>query len=488
MRRFSAVAGPAVGRTAFFRVPPGGKARRPLRLLPWECLPALLLLLLLPSMAVLSQDNPSPAPAKPTETAKPTEPAKPLATPIQIPNLPLGVVILPNGKALNLTVGIGSAAFRSPIDAPGRIWLLTDRGPSIDCPDSRRIVGAESEQLCGGEKNGRYFLLPGFAPSIYGVDIGLDNVARINVYLPLKGRSGRPISGRPPLLAPGKAEPAFAADARPLAPDPSGVDPEGLVRMRDGSFWVAEEYGPSLLHVQPDGTIDKRLVPQGSASNFKDADYEVIASLPAILRQRGPNRGFEGLALAADERSLFVAMQSPLANPDGNAMRQSRHVRLFQIALPGGETMGEYLYDLSETGQFGADNDGRERLPYHVQISEIVTIGPDRLLVLERVEKTARLYVIELSESALIPAIFDNIDWSPGLESLSSDALLARGVAPLKKTLILDTDQIFGLPAKIEGIALLDSSEMLLINDNDFGIDGVRTQLFKINLPEPVLR
>ena len=40
-----------------------------------------------------------------------------------------------------------------------------------------------------------------------------------------------------------------------LAPDPGGVDPEALVRLADGTFWVGEEYGPSLLRVAADGRI-----------------------------------------------------------------------------------------------------------------------------------------------------------------------------------------------------------------------------------------
>ena len=30
--------------------------------------------------------------------------------------------------------------------------------------------------------------------------------------------------------------------------------------------------------------------------------------------------------------------------------------------------------------------------------------------------------------------------------------------------------------------------ELVVINDNDYGVDGVRTQMFRITLPQPVLR
>lgn len=409
-------------------------------------------------------------------------------TPIQIPNLPLGLVTFPNGKAMNLNVGIGSGAFRAGGDAAGRIWLLTDRGPNLECADSKRLIGLEPEAICGADKNGRIYPLPGFAPSIYGIDIGPDNVGRINVFLPIKGRSGRPISGRPPVSSAPRGELIFAADGKPLPPDPSGIDPEAFVKLADGSFWVAEEFGPSLLHVGQDGTVLKRIVPAGTAAEFKDADYEIVAGLPAILRNRPSNRGFEGLALSPDERFLYAILQSPLANPDVDTFRRSRHVRLLKIERETGTIIGQFLYTIDHPAQFAGDADGRERKLSDVHVSELVAIGEDKLLVLERIEKTARLFSISLGEDNQIPALFDSAEKSPGLEAIAAERLEAMGVLTLPKTLILDTDSVPGLPAKIEGIAVLGPSELLMVNDNDFGIDGVRTQIFRVRLPEAMIR
>ena len=446
---------------------------------------ACVVLLALPGQA---QAPVSPPVIPPLAAAPPiAEKPRPLATPIPLPNLPLGVVTFPNGKAINLNVGIGSSAFRHVSDVPGRIWLLTDRGPNIDCADARRIIGLEADQLCGNEKTGRLHPLPGFVPSIYGVDIGADMVGRIGVFLPIKGKSGKPVSGRPPVTNGPMGEAIFAADGKPLSPDPSGIDPEAFVRLSDGTFWIAEEFGPSLLQVAADGTILKRLVPNGSADAFKDADYEVVPSLPAIMRWRASNRGFEGLAISPDERFLYVMMQSPLALPDQEAFRKSRHVRIWKIVRETGAVINEYLYLLDKPTQFQADSDGRERLPFHVHVSEIVALDAERLLVLERIDKTARLFTIRLSDDSAIPPLFDNPDKSPSLEALETERLIARGMLPLEKTLILDTDQVPGLPGKIEGIAVVAPNELILVNDNDFGIDGVRTQMFRVTLPQPLI-
>ena len=108
--------------------------------------------------------------------------------------------------------------------------------------------------------------------------------------------------------------------------------------------------------------------------------------------------------------------------------------------------------------------------------------------MLERIEKTARLFTIVISEESRIPTLFDSSEKSPSLEAIPPERLEAMGVPALPKTLVLDTDSVPGLPAKIEGVAVLGPAELLLVNDNDFGIDGVRTQLFRVRLPEPLIR
>ncbi|MFN7320292.1 MAG: esterase-like activity of phytase family protein [Methylobacterium sp.] len=412
---------------------------------------------------------------------------KPVITPIQVPNLSLGVVIFPNGKAINLSVGTGSSAYRNPNDLPGRIWLLTDRGPNIECGEARRILGLEGDQACAGNRMGRIFPLPCFVPSIYAADIGPDNTARFSVYLPLKGKSGKPLSGRPPQVN-GRYESAYAIDGKPLPPDPSGVDPEGLVRVSDGTFWIADELGPSLLQVASDGTVLKRLVPQGLQNDFKDADYEVVPSLPPILRYRALNRGFEALALSPDEKFLYAMLQGPLANPDIETARRSRHVRLWKIARETGEVVGEYFYQTDDINSYTGEVDGRERVQSRVLLSEMAAIAEDQLLVLERVDRHARFYTVQLTDENRVPRLLDNPEYGPGFEWMDAAQLALRGVLPLTKTLVLDSEMTPGLPAKIEGLAITGPNEFIVINDNDFGVDGVRTQMFRVTLPQPLIR
>jgi hypothetical protein len=54
--------------------------------------------------------------------------------------LSLGTYAFEGGKTLNLTVGIGSGAFRHPADPPNVIWTVGDRGPNIACSEMKGIA------------------------------------------------------------------------------------------------------------------------------------------------------------------------------------------------------------------------------------------------------------------------------------------------------------------------------------------------------------
>jgi len=406
-------------------------------------------------------------------------------TPLRLAPLPLGVVTFANGKAMNLTVGIGSGAFHHASDAPGRIWTVTDRGPAIGCADAPVLIGIDPATLCGGDLDARILPLPGFTPTIYGLDIGPDRIARVSVTLPLKGRSGRPVTGIANPLP--EAQKAFDATGKPLPFNPSGLDTEAIVKLSDGSFWLADEYGPSLVHVDADGTVLRRLVPHGAGAELAGADYEVIEALPAILARHAAGRGFEGLAISPDETTIYVAMQGPLTVP-GNGLPASPDLRLFRIARETGQVLDEYLYRLDPPSEFPQDERKQPRSQRDVRVSEIVAVGPDRLLVLERIEKGSRLYRIDLSQAHALPQRFDDPSLSPALEQRSPDTLAADGAVPADKTLLLDSASLLGLPGHLEGLALMSDHEIVAFSDNDFSVTGAETRIARLTFSDNILR
>lgn len=393
--------------------------------------------------------------------------------------------------------GIGSDLWRAPTDPPDEFWMVTDRGPN-----DKMKVGRESRRI---------FPVPGYTPFIARVRVVNEEIEVLET-IPIVGRSGEAVTGLPNTAT--HEEPFDYSGLNRLPLNPSGLDVEGLVRMPSGEFWLVEEYGPSLVRVSPDGTVIRRFVPSDLV--LEGADYPVTANLPAIFSLRTPNRGFEGLTLSQDASTLYLAVQSPLSNPDEKAGKQSRLVRILAFDIASEQVVGEYAYPVGWEAEPKAPKAGAAAKPERAakpgaaskperatrpntkqtRISALATVGPGRLMVLERTDAEARLYLADLAgTSNLLGSSWDDPSAAPSLELLSDAG--AAGVIPLTRTLLADLSPIPGLPQKIEGIAIVDGQTVAVANDNDFDLgeldadgnnlgEGVRSQILLVRLPQPL--
>lgn len=368
-------------------------------------------------------------------------------------NIPLGTfsnTLLPgtvdDDRGVDLG-GIGSDLY--PAGRKGEFWTVTDRGPNGQI----KIDG----------KKRRTFPVPGFDPAIVKIRVSGDTVEVLNA-IPITSSSGKSVTGLP--NQEGRDEAPYTYDARTrLAYDPNGLDTEGIVRAADGSFWLVDEYGPSLVHVSARGKVLTRYVPQGLG--LTGTDYPVIEALPSVLLHRKINRGFEGLAqLPCGD--LVMAVQSPLSLPDAAAGEASRTTRLLRFSPRRQAVTAEYAYRFDPVDVVDPGEDDTSEL----KISSVVAVGGDRLLVEERTDKAARLQLVRLERGAdILGGAWDDDTTSPSLEQLGDPA--AAGVPVLGKRLVVDLGTVDGVPGKIEGIARVDHDTLALINDNDFGMtDG----------------
>jgi hypothetical protein len=395
--------------------------------------------------------------------------------------LQLGKVEFASGKTLDLTIGIGSALFHMPGDPKDEFYALTDRGPNIDCGDAEKIAGMPLAQACNGDEKAKLFPRPDFVPSIVKVKLNRDGTFVTTEWIPLKDAAGNTITGLSNPLKAAKTEGAFDKDGKQLPFDPNGLDTEGLVRLKDGTFWVGEEYGPSLVHVAADGKIIERLVPQGLEGDLAGATYKVTGSLPAILMRRQLNRGIEGIALAPDESALYTIVQNPLANPDADAYKKATATRILKLDLKSRQVVGEYVYTLDPPESFKNDKSDKQS---DVRISELTAVGVDQLIVLERIAKTTKLHAIDLSAATnILGTEWDKAETSPSLEQIAAADLAGKGVTPVTKKLWLDSSTYPELPEKVEGVAIVDGKELVLINDDDFGIEGAKTRIVRLTMP-----
>ncbi|MFB7185630.1 esterase-like activity of phytase family protein [Streptomyces sp. NPDC056178] len=371
--------------------------------------------------------------------------------------------------------GIGSDLY--PAGSKGEFWTVTDRGPNGQI----KIDG----------KKRRTFPVPGFDPAIVRIRVEGKHV-RVLRSIALTTRSGAAVTGLPNQR--GRDEAPYTYDAKtPLPYDPNGLDTEGIVRAADGTFWLVDEYGPSLVHVSARGRVLTRYVPRGLG--LTGADYPVVEALPGVLLNRRINRGFEGLALLPDG-DLVMAVQSPLSLPDQDAGESSRNVRLLRFSTKKRAVTAEYAYRFDPVDVVDPGEDDTSEL----KISSVVAVGRDGLLVEERTDRVARLHRVTLPRgSGILGSAWDDPATSPSYEELSDPS--ASGVPTLRKSLVVDLGRITGVPGKIEGVAVTGPDTLALINDNDFGMtdgaeafdangrligSGIDTSVTLLKLPRPL--
>ena len=101
--------------------------------------------------------------------------------------------------------------------------------------------------------------------------------------------------------------------------------------------------------------------------------------------------------------------------------------------------------------------------------------GETASFVLERTEQTTKLHEIDLAGATNIAGSkWDDVATKPSLEQSEAAAV---GIKPVSKTLRFDSADVAEMVGKTEGMALLGDGSLALINDDDFGITGARTQI-----------
>ncbi len=428
-----------------------------------------------------------------------------------------------------MTIGYGSAAFHNPNDTPEVFYAMTDRGPNIKCKDSGKAP-VNIKNFCGQpdstgtfvvDNDGKIFPAPFFDPTIHQITLvqqGGTMTPTVTKAIALLDQDGNQIGGlsndlpaRPADLtqvAAGAAvmpntEYGYSNSAQRLPFNQNSLDTEGMVQLADGSFWIGEEYAPSIVHVAANGQILARIVPNdsgllnpitGQSMSVCDAlkngtaatpaaNYPVTCGLPDILDLRKLNRGIEDVAVSPDQKTLYFGMQSPLANPSEAAYKASRNARIFTVALNAdgsfGKVTGEYVYQLDTPNTFPLDASTKQS---DVKLSEMSVTPNGHLIQLERISKETKLYHVDLTGATnILGTQWDDRATQPSLAQQTD--LAAAGIVPVKKTLVFDTAK--DAPdattiGKIEGVAFLNSDYLLLTNDNDFGISGDPSMFYVI--------
>jgi hypothetical protein len=379
----------------------------------------------------------------------------------------LGTIECPK-RPMELIASFGSGLTRRRSDPPGIVWGVGDRGPNLKVKLARKRYGLEHLSGFEGAEGAKVMPRPDIGPAIAELRVLEDKVELVRT-IRLANEDGSPLSGIPtPLGEHAKCEPALSLEGEPLRPDPRGADTEGIAALADGSFFVGDEYGPALLKIKADGRVQSRWAP---------------GLLPTIAGKRQLNRGFEAISLSPDEKWLYLAFQSPLAHPDTQAHEQACHVRIWKLDAGTGEVAAQFLYPLDPPESFRRDHGKGKFERSDIKVSEIIAETEDRLLVLERGSETTKIYRISVDPSLATGPEQLDIATRPTIEEISGTG----GELPeVGKQLLLSTDEHPEVGTDLEGMAILSPTQLLLVSDNDFGVEGAITGFWRVTFEEPV--
>jgi alkaline phosphatase len=329
-----------------------------------------------------------------------------------------------------------------------RFFSVTDRGPSLK-PGDKRI-----------------FPLPNFTPTIVKFKV-TDGKIVPQAHIPIVvGKSGRGVTGIPN-NATNDSVP-YLPSGVPLRYNPNGMDIEDICRLSRGRYLLVEEYSPSVLVVHGSGRVLKRYIPAGKT--LPGAEYPVSSTLPSILDQTRPNRGFESLAVTPDGRTAYTVTQSPLG-PTNDAYMNSRVLRMFRLNVKNPlnlQVTGQFIVLMSPVADYPKGN-----TPGLLKVSAAAWVARDQLLLLERTDETgkggAKLILVDLRSATDISPM--PVSDTLVLEDVHTDPT-RLGITPARSLVVLDLNA--ELPEitdyKLEGLAILSDDQVAISNDNDYGI------------------
>jgi hypothetical protein len=247
---------------------------------------------------------------------------------------------------------------------------------------------------------------------------------------------------------------------RPLT-DPDGAhlvpgiaDPEGMARLPDGSLLIASEgladdgVAPFLRRFSADGRhLDEIELPNHYLPT-PDGERGVRSSL-----------GFESLTFEPDGGRAYLATEGALAQDGPQAdLAVASTARLIILSWPGAKPLAEHAYVVEPVRLAPQPDDG-----FRVAgLVELLAVGPDRLLALERqfavgAGFSLRLYAVGLTGATNLRQI----------ESLAD----SEAPRPVCKELLLDFADLEIEPRNLEGLSwgpeLADGRRTIIVVEDD---------------------
>ncbi|HXH79361.1 esterase-like activity of phytase family protein [Nocardioides sp.] len=221
-------------------------------------------------------------------------------------------------------------------------------------------------------------------------------------------------------------------------------DPESLQVAKDGTFWVGEEFGPFLLHLNAGGELIEAPIPTPGVKS--PSNPTLGGAVPEIL----DSKGFEGMSISPNGQVLHPMLEG--ATAEDKAAGLANDLRIYTVRK------GEYAESFLRYRMESAGN----------ALGDFIQINKDEALVIERdggqgaTAVFKRIYLVDLRD--------------------------ADGNGYVEKRLLVDLMNVtnpdglspYGDPftfpfVTIEDVEILDAQTIAVMNDNNFPATGGRS-------------
>jgi hypothetical protein len=215
----------------------------------------------------------------------------------------------------------------------------------------------------------------------------------------------------------------------------SDFDVESVVRLADGSYWMGDEFGPYLLHFDRAGRLLQAPIPTPDVRAPEN---------PAGNPNLPSSKGFEGMALSPDGRTLYPLLEGTVAGDTPGSLR------LFEFDLATAAYTGKrWTYQLDDPA---------------LATTDAIAVDNNRLLVIERdngqgdAAKVKKIYLVDKRDGQLRKTLVAD------LLNLANPRHIAGFGDPFRFPFVT-----------IEAVIILDDSTLGVLNDNNFPFSSGRT-------------
>lgn len=221
-------------------------------------------------------------------------------------------------------------------------------------------------------------------------------------------------------------------------------DPESLQVADDGTFWVGEEFGPFLLHLNADGELIEAPIPTPGVQS--PSSPTLGSATPNILN----SKGFEGMAISPSGRVLHPMLEG--STDEDKAAGLGSDLRIYTVRN-GAYAAGFLRYRMESPAN---------------ALGDFIQVNNHEALVIER------------DNGQGVTAVFKRI-YLVDLRDTDDDGYVAkRLLVDLMDVANPDSLSPYGDPFTfpfftIEDVEILDAHTIAVMNDNNFPAFGGRS-------------